>query len=541
MYKVMVVDDEVNIKEWIENMISSVDSECIVLNHRALNGSEALKIFDIEKPDIVFTDIIMPVLDGVELVKELRKRSETVKIVVLSNYNDFQYVKETLSSGASDYLLKLEARPADLKKIIDKVKTEIKYNQKKMEEVFRLKISLNSNLNNLKEKYMRDAVSGSDMKKVAMNRLTKEFNMNIIDKKPTILALRIDNTENELESWVRQDFELLKFAVINVCEETINPLPGGITAFLNNDFISILTINEKDYNYEYIKNLCMNIQQNLFEYMKLTVSLGIGISEEGHDGLERQYEQALKALKFGFYSDLGSIINYRDIDTSAQQQDLTRLKDYVKEILEIFENKDFNEFTKVLQNVAKHLRVCRSIDPKELKEILKVLIHEIEASLKSMTSNSKDYSVAHKNIYDIIEKSNHIDQLVAGLERHVQFLEEVLKNNFRRYSPPIRSAIEYIRNYFGSDITRLSIAEYVHLNESYFSELFNKEVGQSFSNYLTMVRIEAAKKLLINSELSISEISFKVGYSNQSYFAKLFKNITGRTPMQFKEQKKISN
>jgi len=275
--------------------------------------------------------------------------------------------------------------------------------------------------------------------------------------------------------------------------------------------------------------------------MKLTVSLGIGISEEGHDGLERQYEQALKALKFGFYSDLGSIINYRDIDTSAQQQDLTRLKDYVKEILEIFENKDFNEFTKVLQNVAKHLRVCRSIDPKELKEILKVLIHEIEASLKSMTSNSKDYSVAHKNIYDIIEKSNHIDQLVAGLERHVQFLEEVLKNNFRRYSPPIRSAIEYIRNYFGSDITRLSIAEYVHLNESYFSELFNKEVGQSFSNYLTMVRIEAAKKLLINSELSISEISFKVGYSNQSYFAKLFKNITGRTPMQFKEQKKISN
>lgn len=534
--KVFLVEDEMVIRRGIKNSIDW-EKEGYIFCGEASDGELAYPMIIKEKPDILITDIRMPFMDGLELCKLVKKELPNIKILILSGYDEFDYAKEAIRLGVTEYLLK-PISSGKLLEALNGVSESIRREKEDKDLVRKYMEEMRENTEHEKQKFFEQMIAGNLSMADALET-GKKYEMNLSAGMYNLLLFRFTLGEEN-----RKSGELLgeaEYAIEKLTErlEYVFEFQRGVEgwAFL------LMADNEEQMS-ERVKELSKDLEEIMKNYSTIAYFGGIGQPVARLRELEESFREAERALAARFTMELNRIISVEDI-RMAQNVDT----------LDDIEITNFGEIEKTRTMLEKFLNNGAE---DEIDEFVDVYINELsEENLKSVLMRQYIIMDAYIVMMSFCEKFEGIEgEMQAQSEelknsmKTIQTLEEI-KNYIRmllkkiigvrdtisgrRYSDIIEIAKDQIRKtYMSDEISLNTIAAEVGMSPSYFSSIFSKEMGKTFVEYLTEIRMDRAKELLMCSSMKTSEIGYEVGYKDPHYFSYIFKKTQNCTPKEFR-------
>ncbi|GAB6989253.1 response regulator [Paenibacillus pini] len=534
MYKVMIVDDEMLARVGIKSLIRWEDNGFIVAGE-AENGKKAYEWL-IENPvDIVITDIKMPIMNGIELICNVREIHPEIKFIVLSSFDDYEYVREALKNGAEDYFIKLQMEPDklldQLKKIAEKLDHE-NVEKKQTSENNRIR---NKELVLLREKLLKDLAYGWIHTESEYLQRTREAELDLPTGFKISLMFHTDGME-VYERYGDDEVHLLNYAILNILNEISSEYKNSFPVSTHpKEFLVLYFVNPNldiEQTLEQAYHLADTMKFALKKYLNFSVSIAVSEPVQTFLDIKHSYKQATEALSLRYaYSD-GSTISYRDIKSLNRTLESTEITKEIRNLELSLNRYEDNNVIKVMGNIR---RLLGNLNVHSL-DSLKVYCAPIAFLLASRWG--EDASVWMDTHLKLMDKCNTKSDMMKWLERLQEAWVEgtgSLSDNSRL----INSAMRFIIRNYSNSVTLESVAEFLQLSPSYLSNLFKKETGQNFIDYLTNIRIEQSKKLLRTTELKIYEIGHMVGYENEHYFSRVFKKVVGCSPFHYKTDTRI--
>lgn len=538
--KVFLVEDEMVIRRGIKNSIDW-EKEGYIFCGEASDGELAYPMIIKEKPDILITDIRMPFMDGLELCKLVKKELPNIKILILSGYDEFDYAKEAIRLGVTEYLLK-PISSGKLLEALNGVSESIRREKEDKDLVRKYMEEMRENTEHEKQKFFEQMIAGNLSMADALET-GKKYEMNLSAGMYNLLLFRFTLGEEN-----RKSGELLgeaEYAIEKLTErlEYVFEFQRGVEgwAFL------LMADNEEQMS-ERVKELSKDLEEIMKNYSTIAYFGGIGQPVARLRELEESFREAERALAARFTMELNRIISVEDI-RMAQNVDT----------LDDIEITSFGEIEKTRTMLEKFLNNGAE---DEIDEFVDVYINELpEENLKSVLMRQYIIMDAYIVMISFCEK-------IEGIEGEMQAQSEELKNSMktiqtleeiknyirmllkkiigvrdtisgRRYSDIIEIAKDQIRKtYMSDEISLNTIAAEVGMSPSYFSSIFSKEMGKTFVEYLTEIRMDRAKELLMCSSMKTSEIGYEVGYKDPHYFSYIFKKTQNCTPKEFRARGK---
>ncbi len=538
--KVFLVEDEMVIRRGIKNSIDW-EKEGYIFCGEASDGELAYPMIIKEKPDIQITDIRMPFMDGLELCKLVKKELPNIKILILSGYDEFDYAKEAIRLGVTEYLLK-PISSGKLLEALNGVSESIRREKEDKDLVRKYMEEMRENTEHEKQKFFEQMIAGNLSMADALET-GKKYEMNLSAGMYNLLLFRFTLGEEN-----RKSGELLgeaEYAIEKLTErlEYVFEFQRGVEgwAFL------LMADNEEQMS-ERVKELSKDLEEIMKNYSTIAYFGGIGQPVARLRELEESFREAERALAARFIMELNRIISVEDI-RMAQNVDT----------LDDIEITSFGEIEKTRTMLEKFLNNGAE---DEIDEFVDVYINELpEENLKSVLMRQYIIMDAYIVMMSFCEK-------IEGIEGEMQAQSEELKNSMktiqtleeiknyirmllkkiigvrdtisgRRYSDIIEIAKDQIRKtYMSDEISLNTIAAEVGMSPSYFSSIFSKEMGKTFVEYLTEIRMDRAKELLMCSSMKTSEIGYEVGYKDPHYFSYIFKKTQNCTPKEFRARGK---
>lgn len=538
--KVFLVEDEMVIRRGIKNSIDW-EKEGYIFCGEASDGELAYPMIIKEKPDILITDIRMPFMDGLELCKLVKKELPNIKILILSGYDEFDYAKEAIRLGVTEYLLK-PISSGKLLEALNGVSESIRREKEDKDLVRKYMEEMRENTEHEKQKFFEQMIAGNLSMADALET-GKKYEMNLSAGMYNLLLFRFTLGEEN-----RKSGELLgeaEYAIEKLTErlEYVFEFQRGVEgwAFL------LMADNEEQMS-ERVKELSKDLEEIMKNYSTIAYFGGIGQPVARLRELEESFREAERALAARFTMELNRIISVEDI-RMAQNVDT----------LDDIEITSFGEIEKTRTMLEKFLNNGAE---DEIDEFVDVYINELpEENLKSVLMRQYIIMDAYIVMMSFCEK-------IEGIEGEMQAQSEELKNSMktiqtleeiknyirmllkkiigvrdtisgRRYSDIIEIAKDQIRKtYMSDEISLNTIAAEVGMSPSYFSSIFSKEMGKTFVEYLTEIRMDRAKELLMCSSMKTSEIGYEVGYKDPHYFSYIFKKTQNCTSKEFRARGK---
>lgn len=538
--KVFLVEDEMVIRRGIKNSIDW-EKEGYIFCGEASDGELAYPMIIKEKPDILITDIRMPFMDGLELCKLVKEELPNIKILILSGYDEFDYAKEAIRLGVTEYLLK-PISSGKLLEALNGVSESIRREKEDKDLVRKYMEEMRENTEHEKQKFFEQMIAGNLPMADALET-GKKYEMNLSAGMYNLLLFRFTLGEEN-----RKSGELLgeaEYAIKKLTErlEYVFEFQRDVEgwAFL------LMADNEEQMS-ERVKELSKDLEEIMKNYSTITYFGGIGQPVARLRELEESFREAERALAARFTMELNRIISVEDI-RMAQNVDT----------LDDIEITSFGEIEKTRTMLEKFLNNGAE---DEIDEFVDVYINELpEENLKSVLMRQYIIMDAYIVMMSFCEK-------IEGIEGEMQAQSEELKNSMktiqtleeiknyirmllkkiigvrdtisgRRYSDIIEIAKDQIRKtYMSDEISLNTIAAEVGMSPSYFSSIFSKEMGKTFVEYLTEIRMDRAKELLMCSSMKTSEIGYEVGYKDPHYFSYIFKKTQNCTPKEFRARGK---
>lgn len=538
--KVFLVEDEMVIRRGIKNSIDW-EKEGYIFCGEASDGELAYPMIIKEKPDILITDIRMPFMDGLELCKLVKEELPNIKILILSGYDEFDYAKEAIRLGVTEYLLK-PISSGKLLEALNGVSESIRREKEDKDLVRKYMEEMRENTEHEKRKFFEQMIAGNLSMADALET-GKKYEMNLSAGMYNLLLFRFTLGEEN-----RKSGELLgeaEYAIKKLTErlEYVFEFQRDVEgwAFL------LMADNEEQMS-ERVKELSKDLEEIMKNYSTIAYFGGIGQPVARLRELEESFREAERALAARFTMELNRIISVEDI-RMAQNVDT----------LDDIEITSFGEIEKTRTMLEKFLNNGAE---DEIDEFVDVYINELpEENLKSVLMRQYIIMDAYIVMMSFCEK-------IEGIEGEMQAQSEELKNSMktiqtleeiknyirmllkkiigvrdtisgRRYSDIIEIAKDQIRKtYMSDEISLNTIAAEVGMSPSYFSSIFSKEMGKTFVEYLTEIRMDRAKELLMCSSMKTSEIGYEVGYKDPHYFSYIFKKTQNCTPKEFRARGK---
>lgn len=278
MLKVIIVDDEILVRVGLKSAVNwgKYDMQVVA---EASNGNDALEVIKQFIPDMVITDIRMPGMDGIALIKEIRQINDSVKIVILSCYDDFHYAKEAIKFGVSEYILKPTMLPNDLEDVVSRIANLIKSEMKKEDEseVQNRQISLNMPI--LREKFLIKLLDDVFYNSSEIDQEIEKLGLGFLRHNIFVICISIDNFYSHTESYEKRDIQLLLFAISNISEEIIRMHAEGIVFNKGDNEIACIVTFVKEPSQklilEKIKSITDGILGSVRKYLNITITIGV--------------------------------------------------------------------------------------------------------------------------------------------------------------------------------------------------------------------------------------------------------------------------
>lgn len=517
MKQVLIVDDEMIVRITLRTLIDW-ESFGYQVAADGVNGEQALRYMESHQVDLLITDMKIPVMDGLGLIHELRKRGLSPEILVLSGYDDFKLVREAFRMGARDYLLKadLDARVLEgtLRKLGDR-EEEAEASERGAKDMGKAG--------------ERDPKALADM---AMGRRP-------VDK--SIFAGEYVTVQFEIEDYMRHaarfrndlEEELVR-PFLNFANQIPRVASKCVLGCLSpSRYVMVYFVADGRVYRENVISTCRQLCSVWKNYMNLPVCAGVSEKEGKPEAFMERVEEAGSQLKLRYLKGKGCICSSWEKGQVSFEQVKEAQKKYGKLIQALFVSDEME----AEEEKSHLLAALYDMDFKEaIAESLCVIcslawkLEENHDDIRAMFSDEIDY-------YEKLRRFSEIRELELWLNNYFRWFLDYQNHKQDRSQEDlmIRAKRFIMDNYSNPELTLGSVAGYVGLNEKYFSSRFTKEEGMTFTNYLTEVRIRKARELMDQTNLKIYEISQNVGYNSVEHFTRVFKKICKVSPGSYRK------
>jgi len=534
MYKLLIVDDEALVREAIEDQMDweRLGFECI---GSCEDGKEALDFINRHTPDVVLTDIGMPFMNGIELTRELSASFPKVKVIIFTGYDDFDFAQQALKLQAVDYILK-PVTAAELEQVICKLRSELDSERNQMQDFEQLKRQLRESQPLLKERFL-ERFATSPMTEKQKNENFNYFDIEWDGSFVIELAIEVDEfVWNQPKTL--SDEELIRFAVYNIAQEIIADRSGTlIFRDRENRVHVIISGHQRDELHDVSTQVAEEIHSTITDYLPVKLSIGIGHVCSLTDKVQRLNQSALSALDYRFVIGTNQIICIWNME-QRKRPELLSLIDWESELvtkLKTGSPEEMDEWIGQIFIMFREHAFSFDICHMYLQRIVLTIMH----TLYVMGIDSAQVFGANQ------APMNEMTKFVSMGEVEVWLKEQCAKvvgsiKSMREHQCvfQVAKAIEYIKlHYMDPKLSLKSVCYHVSMSSSYFSTIFKQTNGKTFVEFVTHLRMEKAKELLIVSALKSYEIAYAVGYSDPHYFSGAFKKHTGETPTDYRHKK----
>lgn len=536
MLKVFLVEDEIVIREGIKNNIDW-NKEGFIFAGEASDGELALPMIQEVKPDIIITDIKMPFMDGLELSRLVKKEQPNVKIIILSGYNEFDYAKQAINIGITEYLLK-PISSAKLLQAVVEVGNKIHKENEQKELVDQFKKEMLENKNIEKQKFFSDLVS----KELSMTEMLERANALDMDLVSQAFNVILFNVMRKGYTSTSYSEEILK--ITDVLEEIVAENESIYMFDRAGEGWGFLVLGEVANDVSYMKTrLFERAIIEISKYDNLEYFGGIGEPVQRLRELPKSFDEANRAFSYRYVGKKNQIIHYEELGNMNllvdDEIDLSTL-DIGKIDRKIMEN-----FLKSgSSEEVKHF-ILDYFDGLGADNINSLLFRQYVAMdmYFGTVAFIEELGYSSNDIIENCGEARGVAGELVTVESTKQYLERVLAKalelrdsiTMKKYGNLIDDAIAYMKeNFAREDISLNSVAASVNMSPSYFSSIFSQEMGKTFIEYLTNIRMEKAKELLMCTNMKTSEIGFEVGYKEPHYFSYIFKKTQECSPKDFR-------
>ncbi len=527
MTGLLLVEDEAAIKSKLMQNVpwSDYGFEPVL---GASNGLEALAVLEQHSIKIMVTDIQMPRMNGIELLKEVKKRGYRMKIIVISGFAEFEYAQESIKLNVSDYLLKPFASRRLLEAVL-RLKDELEKEEAEESERKDLQDQLKKNRTDIVDKLLLDLLNGNVVTNIEA-RLDFLGKKDLIEHQFQVAVLEI--TDNQLQEMTEEEKYLLNLQFYQQAERLAHATSYQHYIINHHRNQVVLIILEPD------PDLPIRLEEILTQThlaLKFGVACGLGRQYRDLTDLALSYLEACSALQYRYLYGLNRVFSINDPgpDNQSHHEIFNSLQRNP-----IFDNLKIGADSVIKDDLRKFIDEMRSAGINS--ELSKMAAGNL-ILLAFTTLNELGYNTGEifETDYDILANLNRVESL--------EKLEQLLISFFNRINDHIRQKrtsinhqlVEEIRCYldenFAQGITLSAMANRYKISPGYLSLLFTERTGKNFIDYLTERRIKKAKELLKHSDLKIYEISSAVGYNDSFYFSNCFKKLTGVSPSEYRE------
>ncbi|PWU66824.1 response regulator transcription factor [Gracilibacillus dipsosauri] len=501
LYKVLIVDDEMLIRQGIINYIDW-EKEGYQIIGEAANGEEALALLEKERPDIIITDIVMPEMDGIELVKIAKEKNPAVNIIILSSFENFDYVRTTFQHGIADYILKPKLNAKELIQTLNNITIGSK--EPKQQEIQSIEEQLKKILQGYQPK-----LSKTQWKK------SLPYNQFLL-----------------VSIILEQEDSLFKTSLL---EEYTKKPDVAVYDISVNEKEFLLLYNFEKYELSSIKKSILHFKDK-FMYTNHTWLIAAPFSSL--ENLQQCYQDHLGKLKhYLFYLPEKKYIIYDQLPHDHESE----LNFDLNQFIFLFKRKEFDDAFSYLTEHITILRKQYSRDVFEFKSWLENIIFNSIVLLGNMKYEITNLEESKYQYFARINEANDAEEAIAIFHEFLEKVKSIVHLDRDEQSPNMRMLLNYIDSHYAEHLTLKILADHFHFNPSYLSNYFSTHHEEGFSEYLSKVRIKKSMEILETSKVSIAMVSEMVGYSDPSYFCKVFKKSTGLSPSQYRRNSTARN
>lgn len=482
---ILIADDDRLVRFTIKSILHDIREDAGDIFLEAGNGMEMVELCKEHHPDVAFVDIRMPHLNGLEAIEESRKEAPDTEYVIVSGYSDFEYAQKGMRLGACEYLLK----PVDedeLQKVVSELTEKIKRNKSESNSRFRLKVM---------EAFNYYTVLGTEEGEGQTEEDGGCY---------TVFMLRIRGGKNAREYMEKQQRELMK-KIADLGEEVVGR--GGYYAAACNSYGTpcIVFKTEKDQ----VDHILRRIRRASISALSEKVwHCFIWFGEEGLEEVCIRCEKLEKDLCLLMQENPGTVCRYEDIKVGEREKEFLYL---TEKLTEAWMQADGTACKEILNEM------WRGYGDKELKLNLK----NLGGFCETVTGGRIPSDSLKAFCRSFVDNSDKMYSFLPQEEKDVT-----------------EQAKEYVKKFYSNDISISQIAESLGLTANYLSTIFRQRTGMKLIDYLTQVRMEAAKKLLCeNITASVQDIALMAGYNSSRHFSTLFQKQTGMTPSSYRKVK----
>ena len=504
--KIVIVDDEILIRQGIKHYLNW-EQEGFQIVGEASNGQEALEIIEQIRPNIVLTDIVMPIMDGEELTRIVKSKYPDIEIIILSSFGEFDYVRSTFQSGAVDYILKPKLDANMLLEVLNKAvrrKPAANSNETKQQEQMSVNHVIEKLISGFEADYDREL-------------LARVFPYDSFYLLGVVFSRNIPRENHiQIQDSITQQFQ-----------SSLDQAAYHAITTDKNETVLVLNGNKDK-------------SQDVIEFAKRVaethIDTGFVLSEQFIDLLQIgsiYNEKVSKLLQYRFYFPNIPLLREQDIQQEIPASEAFNIEWFTKEC----KHGRFQEAFSYLQEYVSVFSKCYTTDVFEFKSFFEniiftitVILNNLEYDVAELVSSKYEYFRAINEAASSNETIEHLNKFIAQVNECVHS-ERNQSSNLN-----MKKILQYIEDHYAVQLSLADVAEHFHFNPSYLSNYFSTHNKEGFIEYLNKVRIQKASQLLLKDSAPISEISGMVGYSDHSYFCKVFKKIHGISPSKFRRK-----
>lgn len=541
MLKIFLAEDEVIVRETIKRMIPWEDLGFELVGEAA-DGEMALPLLLRQKPDLLITDIKMPFMDGLTLAKVAKKEIPGLKVVILSGYDDFNYAKQAINIGVEDYLLKPITKNALIERLTE-IRSRYEHEKTQKEYYEKFHREMQAYEKNSSRDFFEALVSGS-MDMMEVYRRSEKLGLDIVAEAYNVLIFTM-NCEEDF-SGQREGYSEWEAESLELLEEFFSENTSAMLFRCNIFSYGVLIKGQKETIEENTRSCVSEIQRILDrKEQKRQWFVAAGEPVERLSQIQKSYYSASRAFSqrylydenILYYDEMASMEKKNvteDDSTYLQKVDVNALNPVILQkflsngLLEETENFVKNYFYAIGQEPLESL-VFRNYVTLNVRFSVMSFLKEIGCDTRTLEQEDTE---------DVLSESS------KSLENAIAYAEKIIsqaialrdQNSGNKNRSILKTAVDFIdSHYMEEDMSLNKAANAANVSANHFSALFSQNMGQTFIEYLTNLRMNKAKEYLRCTSMRSSEIAGEIGYKDAHYFSYLFKKTQGMTPSDYRK------
>ena len=549
MYQVLLVDDEPLILTGIQSMINWEDYDCVITD-KASNGKQALEKMEKSMPDIVITDIKMPVMTGIEFMQECRDRGYDTVFILLTNLEEFSLAKSALALGAADYLVKMEMTQemmgnslkrapemCNQKRILTDKIPHREFHPKDVKQTatgfFRDILEKAGNLSDEFRKKWQEPVEKMELEQLYENGV--------------LMWIRPYKDRDLFENVSEDDRkEMLDYAQ-SLMEQFMNRIHSGCCTLVWKRMGILAILPGQNRTEKYYRDTGKKICNILEDYFGCQTLVAISAPmEDIWGGSKRALSQIKKIQEFYYYHSNEPVVLVSDVEAHFWEErharhdtfDISFLKKDLRQALVQQDKEKVNSVFEELSALFTEFHPAREQVVNACANLYYFFLSYVEED--ALIKEEMPYpSVVMEILLECFTLKAHTRWLL----KFGSWVGNTMEN-FHRGSKTdkiVEAAKEYVRENYGEKLTLAAIASKIGISQGYLSSVFKKQTGGNLNDYINQMKIEKAKELLEKHEYMMYEISDMLGFENPYYFSKVFKKLTGITPSEYEMHRAAQN